>query len=717
MKWRVLLFALSLSMVALAQDDEGTQVLVFRNTGEVNLFYSNELDSIVSTDTDTLGVSHGVPVSQIFYARDTTMMIPVEEIDSVAIGERNVIEFNDNVKDITEDSYIVKFENNIIYYLPETPKHVLPSLGDKVYYTERDELFPYGLCAMVCDIERKPEAILVTVNDIELKELFKTFFYAGPFSENPMDEEMLMANHARNDKSGNRPKDAVAKGKITFTEPLKLGNKGNIKPDVSVGVSGRLVSNPFNGYYHADVDVNANIGVEVKYKCSENGTLSYKGPSTIRVPVATIFKLVNVDLVGNLFCELNADMNLDYILKGSPTFYSFSWTRRGDVNTFERKKTSGQVGSGKAQIDLTLNGSLFLGAQCDIDFHVIGSVVGARMTIKSGPMFSGELSMGVLTELSEHSNTSAYGNGELALSLMTKYEAGWYTKNLIFGEESYYKLGGGTLELFKKTINLFPDFQQSAATIRPGSGMKEVSVATIVRKPEKMRDNEYEGLARPLETKLALVDEEENAMAEVHVGTIPEGRKDAFGLDGSILTDRDVTHLRMQPVFEYAGYGIKASPVKVKEFSFIQPVTWYASNGSSTVISGLPYTGQGFDENTLAIAGSYIPVYKPVDSAFNKPSIIYYFGEYISTNDGDLLIGTWLSEDGVVLSFKDDSSGSINDESGERVFIYAENDPSAGNLSLYFMDESIETFTVKELTASKLTLANRKNGTKKYTKK
>ena len=68
-----------------AQDDSG-QVLIFRNTGEINLLFASEIDSIVCSSVKTENSNDEVVPSQLFYTKDTTLVVPVSEIDSVAFG-------------------------------------------------------------------------------------------------------------------------------------------------------------------------------------------------------------------------------------------------------------------------------------------------------------------------------------------------------------------------------------------------------------------------------------------------------------------------------------------------------------------------------------------------------------------------------------------------------------------------------------------------------
>ena len=78
MKKLLILLLLLIALLPIqAQTERGEQVLVFRSTGEVNLFFSEQLDSIVYSRLDTDSVEHENIVSQIFYSPDTAIVIPL----------------------------------------------------------------------------------------------------------------------------------------------------------------------------------------------------------------------------------------------------------------------------------------------------------------------------------------------------------------------------------------------------------------------------------------------------------------------------------------------------------------------------------------------------------------------------------------------------------------------------------------------------------------
>ena len=173
------LLSLTSGLQAQEQADPGEQLLVFRNTGVVDLLYTNEVDSILTNDS-----------TQVFYAKDTVLVVPIAELDSVAVGSRNEMKFHDGVKELkkTEDlPWIIRFDGQSIYYRLDTPTSILPVVGMKLFYGIEEQLtentvFPFGLSVKVTNVTKLSEEIRVDVELIRLNEIFERLFLAGSFS-------------------------------------------------------------------------------------------------------------------------------------------------------------------------------------------------------------------------------------------------------------------------------------------------------------------------------------------------------------------------------------------------------------------------------------------------------------------------------------------------------------------------------------------------------
>ncbi len=236
-----ILLATVFAIGSFAQED--TQILVFRNTGEVNLFYSSELDSIFCSPLDTLGVEHETNVSQVFYTHDSAYVIPIADIDSVTFGSRNEIVYKPEVKilNAADTVWIIRVENDIVYFKPNTPAAILPQAGDKLFYPETNEMFPVGLAVSVVSVTPANNEIAVKVEVVDLSEIFDKFFYAGKIEDTaPAANGMRRAPQWQTD--------------FDLQGELNLASHGNISTVGHLAVIGKTVMCPLKHYYFADID-------------------------------------------------------------------------------------------------------------------------------------------------------------------------------------------------------------------------------------------------------------------------------------------------------------------------------------------------------------------------------------------------------------------------------------------------------------------------------
>ena len=168
MKQIYIAFLTLFSVLPVSVRAEGTdveeQLLIFRNTGAIDLLFTHEVDSITTTAD-----------AQIFYGKDTTLFVPLAELDSVAVGNRNVQEFKGSVHELTNGKdipWLVRVEEGHLYYKQNTPADVLPKTGEKLYYGEGNDLLPYGLAARVVSVTTRNGEKDVEVEPLELEDIF-----------------------------------------------------------------------------------------------------------------------------------------------------------------------------------------------------------------------------------------------------------------------------------------------------------------------------------------------------------------------------------------------------------------------------------------------------------------------------------------------------------------------------------------------------------------
>ncbi len=683
----IILGMLSLVQGLQAQEDVGEQLLVFRNTGVVDLLYTSEVDSIVTNAT-----------SQIFYAKDTVLVVPFAELDSVAVGSRNEMKFHSDVKEMTSEKdlpWIIRFDGRSVYYRNDTPVTILPQVGMKLFYgiennPSEASVFPYGLCVKVSAVEEIEGEIRIDVEPVGLEDIFSRLFFAGPITYNV--PATASQRHA--------PVNAT----IDLGTGFDIDEVGRVEVNGSLKVTGNVVFRI--GYQHADLDLAYAYGVDLTLKARESTTHNYEELSS-EVNIGTFYKLLNLQAAIGAFADLNAELLLGLDLKR--TYHrKLLWTRRGGDSSFEFKDT-GQDGphDDEAKFDLTLNGSVFFGPMVRIDFVTIGDLIGARAKVKLGTEITGEVSLGMLQNMRNY-ESEAYGNAELNFYGKAAVE-GYVTNRhyLAWGDVDEHQVFSIVASLVGYTWNLFPNYQQTTATASTTSEQTvNTDVATAVTAPTPT----------DIETGFEIVDSQGEVVDSIYVGTIlakPEDMTKAQIFDSKIVLPPtikrdDLEGYTMRPVFHYANYTISAAPVGIRKDVLLQLYTSTQSNGAMTFISSGPFIGETTVDSINYRMGAYLPVPLKKNIYDKREERPFTPGTYISSEQSLWIVGVWQGEtEGKPLSvtFNDDGSG----EWQELPFIYTLNQPQSGELLLCYEDGQQRVFRIELIDESKLAIKDKRS--------
>lgn len=658
-----------------AAQAEADQVLVFRNTGEVNLLYASEIDSITVSDTDAEGVAHGGPVCQVFHTADTAIVVPIAEIDSVAFGSRNEIELRGGVRDITRDSaWIVRYDGGSLYYRADTPADVLPSAGQRLFYSEADGLFPFGLTAKVDDVTLAGGEYKVAVSNVELGEIFSKFFYAGKVGQE--------ARQAKPHGMGRAPVDAEAE----IAGELKFGKHATISLDGRATATGNAVVSLSTGYYHLDLTMTCpyKLAMSATFKTPEAKAEITEEciPHPIPIPCGPLGIILKPSLNFKWMASLGGELDFNYEMSRTASS-RIVWTRqKGRDDVLDMANSCGND-SDEAKAEIVFKGELFVGMGPELDIGVIGNASGVRANAYIGPSVSGEFGFGTLKSLAKH-DEKLYTTAKLKVCTKVKASTSFYYKKMkIEGgkiewvEEEKELPIKGELEFGGYEIDLFPKFKGSKAVEFAGKESTEVSMATTTATK----------IAMAKETWFEVADKAGNVVDSVYVGTIEAGTDSVQGMDTTIVYAAGelppTEELTFRPMFHYMGYTVRAADAPLMDDMQLQPMVAAQTNGAVTYLSGYPFAGSARNDSTLYIAGPYLPV-AAKDTVFAKPGPIAQ-GVYIGTDNS--LEGTWAgSEYGtdVAYTFNADGSGAFSGGSGQRPFTYQTDTPQAGNILMTF---------------------------------
>lgn len=673
------------------------QLLIFRNTGETNLVFQSELDSITMTNVDAAGVEHDMPVAQLFHTADTILYVPIAEIDSVCVGSRNQIEFNPGVKVLAENpdmQWIVRVDGNNIYYKTTTPNAVLPTEGQKLYFAEQTELFPYGLCAKVDKVVRGDSEIVVSVSSIDATEIFQRFFYAGTFEG--VKPEMTKASRIT------RPIDNEA----TLGFSLELGDTGETSVSGTIGVHGKVVIDLRKKYYHVNANISNTLYFSINAKAKESKEGSFS-KDFLHIPLATVAGVLFSSIDVGLFADLNAELSFGYDMERKVTT-RIDWTNNKGVQSFNRSNpTEEGCQTNEAKLQVTLDGSVFFGLSTSLNLMFLDDVAGARAVMKLGPEFSGELGMSLLNNLSKNYDVSLHGKAELSLKNKFAFEGySIHRRYLIVGEEIESKFFEYEHVLSERKIDLFPKFFAARAVVAPKKKDVTVAVKTKNEIAHKV-DAGFELLKnKPTpEIEATPVDSVFVKDIEVKEENVVQGVDAEMDIPQSVNVDNVV----LRPVFHYAGYTIPSEFIEPAQDPSVEPVIFSMSNGAATVVSGMPVVGSRIIDETMYSVGPFVPV-AVNDTVFHEVSPFAGVGEgfgYIYYEDSESLVGNWIGTingESVAISF--DRNGKCNFKLGKVSMPdanYNVNEPQSGQIKIEDADGYI-VLEIVSLQASSLKL-------------
>jgi hypothetical protein len=148
----ILLAAVTLSGMA---QTIGEAFYIYRNDGQFNAFFRDEVDSIAYSNFDADSVFYDEVVMQVVYTADSIYRIPLASVDSVAFVTPEM-KVNSSVFPLTgEHSPYISDADTLQFSMSiNTPANLLPKIGNIVVATADCSAFPDGIIAK---IERREE--------------------------------------------------------------------------------------------------------------------------------------------------------------------------------------------------------------------------------------------------------------------------------------------------------------------------------------------------------------------------------------------------------------------------------------------------------------------------------------------------------------------------------------------------------------------------------
>lgn len=170
------LFAMP-SMMTVNAQNVGDAFYIYRNDGQFNAFFRDEVDSIAYSCYDIDSVYYDDVVTQVVYTQDSIYRIPLAAIDSVGFVQPETI-YKDDAIPLTGNlfDYLISADGLCLTFNPSIPLSLLPKVDDKLVTTELTDKLPCGFLGIVRDVSNGADGFCVCCDSLALEDAVTQFY-------------------------------------------------------------------------------------------------------------------------------------------------------------------------------------------------------------------------------------------------------------------------------------------------------------------------------------------------------------------------------------------------------------------------------------------------------------------------------------------------------------------------------------------------------------
>lgn len=689
------------------QEIGGSKILIFRNTGEINIFNSDSISKVELSIYDTDSIAHDEFVSQVFHHKNNKVVaIPLAEIDSVAFGYRNIIEPKKGVRRLTDEEV-----EAISYFDGETLRYdsrLILKEGEIVYYDCITDNLPIGLCVKVKGVNDESGKHKAEVSLLDASDVFERYLVTGETPINIVSSKKKAEDYDRKPFEFELPE--------INSNGMRIEGKFQVNFDTEAT---EIVIDSKNKYYHAALKMFAYPRAELTVHTSEKQEIHKDFPEAGKphIEIPALARAISFNFTFDAFLDVLAEAGIQYEY-GQEYAISFEWTRKDGENYFSRPViTPTDPAATTQKTEVHLKGEIFAGVRADMNICTVFNIAGAGVELKFGPRIKSELSLGVIQELSKTFSQEEYAKGNITFQLGLKTETYYFHRIMLRPWEINKVKLPFESEIFADlfTHNLFPEFHTKAVL-----GRATAPIVQTVTEPEAVSISSFieEKIPYPLNVSFEIADkntDETLAKTEV-IDTLEKEKEDHQTIYSEIIIpselgkiDKDAILAR--PVINYKGYKVKTAPVNAAGDMIITPNICFLTGVSSYLVSGMTPVSQHSDGETTYIEGNLVGYGVKSDPRYKKRKFKMY--EFIDISnpascngmhgESVSLYGVWtgkIANEDVSFTFTDKENGSYNGIP----FSYTFNSPQRGGIAIQLSTGGSISFHIVDISDDSMTI-------------
>lgn len=175
-KLHIIIVCLAATLSAMAQT-VGEAFYIYRNDGQFNAFFRDEVQSIEYSNYDADGNYYDEIVTQIVNTPDSIYYIPLAAIDSVGFVQPET-EYKEGSVPLEGAlfDYLISVDGTMLTFDATMPDSFIPHVGQKLVATDITEKLPNGFVGQVTQVLVGVDGIKVSCDNIELQEAVSQFY-------------------------------------------------------------------------------------------------------------------------------------------------------------------------------------------------------------------------------------------------------------------------------------------------------------------------------------------------------------------------------------------------------------------------------------------------------------------------------------------------------------------------------------------------------------
>lgn len=441
-----LLFIIA-TLASMAQS-VGEAFYIYRNDGQFNAFFREEVDSIVYSCYDADSIFQNDIVTQLVYTVDSIYRIPLAAIDSVGFTQPETI-YNTSVIQIDQLlPYIHSVDGMTIHFNGNMPHDLQPNVGDVLLYEKFQNPFPNGFAGKVNSTDRG-DYYVVSCDTASFEEIYDRIVSYETFDIN----EPTMSRRAPGDPNDFNPNREGYHLQVSTDGTLR-SHGVSLNGDFYIRGTGRWIRHRESGQpTYSDLSMTVDITTDAEVSWTQGVKIDHDFDDLFDIPV----RLPN-GLQGTLaltpFVELSSTFGLKNEFSSFQSYTIGARTENGQLHTYfspvfhvDEPKT---IMKGEVE--------LYAGAKLTLSFGAAMNIARVSGSVSGGFYAKGELKAAD-SSIDNTDNYELSKDDVVTTSIRAALDvsAGLYLTNAV-KLESKYRLGAH--DFFKFDHYILPLFEK-----------------------------------------------------------------------------------------------------------------------------------------------------------------------------------------------------------------------------------------------------------------